>query len=100
MGVDLYSYRQLNLSLFQHTQLWFFAPLLPFLFPRPVNDSEKTKVLELVLIIAANYRSTYRYACKCYQLGKSTKTLHFKYIFCMDANQLCLVNTTAKSLIV
>ena len=74
-------------------------PVLPFLFPRPVNDSENTKVLEVVLIITANYHSAYRYARKCYQLGKSIKTLHFKYIFCVDANQLCLVNTIAKSLI-
>lgn len=56
-------------------------PLLLFLFPRPVNDSENTNVLELVLDITATFNSTYRYACKCYQLCKSTKTLHLKYIF-------------------
>ena len=59
-----------------------------------------TLKLDLVLNITANYHSTYQYACKCYQLGKSTKTLHSQYNLCMDANQLCLVNAIAKSLIV
>lgn len=58
------------------------------------------KNLELVLNITATCYSTYRYARKCYQLGKSAETLYFKYFFCMDANQLCLVDTIAESLIV